>query len=363
MRVLEFTPDIPLEYGGGGMMRHIIGLSRHLRDAGHEVTIASARVPADVPLAPGFVRARGLSVVPFVRQTDIVHVHGGRMPEVALAAFFAWAFRKPFFYTPHAYYDTPPTLRPSLRQQVHQWLRATRKAVWDQVVERALLSFSSRTILLAPFWLDYLRTRRLPVGRVAIIPNAVDLASIEVLTRTPGLLGGTPSLLTVGRLDEVKHVDDTIRALTVEGMERAELHVVGVGPDRDRQRAVATREGVVDRVTWHGFVDDHHVAEMTAGAHAFVIASRQEGLPTAAIESLVRGTPVVASDIPPHRHILDVAGEATLYRLGDAEALARTALAVAGRSVDKMTRERVTVAFSWERNARLVLTLYEAALL
>ena len=50
------------------------------------------------------------------------------------------------------------------------------------------------------------------------------------------------------------------------------------------------------------------------------------GLPVA--ESLARGLPTIASDIPPHR---EVAGEAALYfEPGDASALARTLERLAG---------------------------------
>lgn len=361
IHILEFTPDVPLESGGGGMMRHITGLASFLRIEGHEVTIVSARAAASAPLPAGMVRARGLGVLPLIRRADVVHVHGGRMVEVALTACLAWVARKPFLYTPHAYYDTPLPRGTTTGQRARQWLRTARKVAWDQVVERALLRRGFRTIVLAPFWVDYLRARHLPVGRVAVIPNAVDLSVLEVLPRMPGTLPGSPALLTVGRLDEVKQVEVIIRALVVPGMEQAHLHVVGTGPDLGRLQGGAFRGGVAERVTWHGFVDDHRVAKMTASADAFVIASRQEGLPTTVLESLVRGTPVVASDIPPHRHILGVAGEQTLYRLGDVTDLARAAQMAAGRTVDDAARERVRVAFSWQTNAGRILALYEEA--
>ena len=361
MRILEFTTDVPLELGGGGMMRHIVGLTGFLEARGHEVTIATARAPEGASLPPGFVRARGLGVIPLIRRADLVHVHGGRMVENALTAFLAWLLRKPFVYTPHAYYDTPLPQRPTPRQRLKHLLRVARKAAWDQVAERFLLGRGQRTILLAPFWVDYVRAKHLPAGRIAVIPNAIDLAGIEVVPRASGSLEGAPSLLTVGRLDEVKHVDDIVRALAEPGMEAAVLHVVGTGPDRPRIEEAAWRAGVPDRVRWHGFVDDHEVARMMAGAHVFVIASRQEGLPTTVLEALTRGTPVVASDIPPHRHILEIAGERSLFPLGDATALARMAQLVTGRDVPEGARERIRQAFSWDMNAPLILDVYEAA--
>ncbi|RJQ11514.1 MAG: glycosyltransferase [Dehalococcoidia bacterium] len=360
MRVLEFTPDIPLEYGGGGMMRHIIGLSRYLRDAGHEVTIASARVPAGALLAPGFVRARGLGVVPYIRQVDVIHVHGGRMPEVALTALLARAFRKPFLYTPHAYYDTPPTLQGSLQQRVRQWLRVTRKTVWDQVVERALLRWARAVVLLSEPWVTYLRDRHLPTGRVVIIPSATEPVLIEPISER---LIGSPAILSVGRLDPVKCIDDVIAALREPGLGAAHLHVVGRGLERERLEAEAHSYGVSDRVHFYGFVPDEEVAGLAAGADVYVIASREEGMPLTLIEMILRGLPVAASDIPGHRPLLESLGlEDRMFPLHARRALAETVTRSVAEGVPAGMPEQLASRYSWGVVGQRILDLYRTAL-
>lgn len=355
--------DMPLSDGGGGVGRHVMSLSAFLQEAGWSVTIATRhaggkRAGVRAHRGTRVVALGPRTVVPSVRAASLVHLHGGRTLPVAITAFLAWILRTPFVYTPHAYYDTPLPSRPSPRDRFQHGLRWAKKLAWDQAVERFLLGCGGRTILLAPFWVDYVRAKHLPTGHLSVIPNAVDVANIDVLPRAPGTLEGSPALLTVGRLDEVKQVDDIVRALREPGMVSAVLHIVGTGSDRERIEGVVRSMDVEHQVRWHGFVDDAEVARMMAGADAFVIASRQEGLPTTVLESIVRGTPVVASDIPPHRHLLDIIGERSLFPVGDAAALARMAQLVWGRDVPEEARERIRRAFSWQTNGPRILEVY-----
>lgn len=68
--------------------------------------------------------------------------------------------------------------------------------------------------------------------------------------------------------------------------------------------------------------DDAELAEIVGCADAVIVASAAEGFGLPVIESLVRGVPVIASDIPVFR---EVAGDAALYFApGDGDALERT---------------------------------------
>ncbi|WP_158213000.1 glycosyltransferase [Fibrobacter sp. UWB2] len=65
-----------------------------------------------------------------------------------------------------------------------------------------------------------------------------------------------------------------------------------------------------------------NVAAYLQNADFFISASDSEGLPNAVIESLACGCPVILSDIPQHREILDVMPSCgLLYPLHDGEAL------------------------------------------
>lgn len=72
-------------------------------------------------------------------------------------------------------------------------------------------------------------------------------------------------------------------------------------------------------VTLTGAVSDDDLAAIYTGAHALVFPSDDEGFGLPPVEALACGTPVVASDVPALREVLD--GRATLSAVDDLDGL------------------------------------------
>ena len=99
----------------------------------------------------------------------------------------------------------------------------------------------------------------------------------------------------------------------------ARLTILGEGPDRDALTQQVEGFGLAERVTLPGFVPD--AAPYYAGADAFVMPSRWEGMPNAALEALACGTPVIAT--PESGGLAELAessppGAVTIAAAGDA---------------------------------------------
>ena len=349
MRVLHVHKDFEPLGGGGGTARHIHGLARALSGLGCEVRVAAPapdRIETpyvSVPTPPSGLGAQ-------IAWSDVVHVHGARSTYAALGAAISAMKRKPFFYTPHAYYAVK-TAR-----------AVAAKRVWDRTAEHFMVTRGAGTVLLTEVWRDWYRSRGIPTARTVIIPNCVLLEDLPS-ARVPGeRLVGSPAILSVGRLDPVKRLHDVITALADGALPRGHLHIVGKGNQRTDLAALAESLGVADRVTFHGFVDDAGVTRMIGGADVFVLASEQEGLPTVLLEMLISRLPVVCSRIPGNLAIMDVARLQTTHAVGDVPALARQLAAAPGSKVGDATVTALEAAFTWERRAADILALYTTGL-
>jgi glycosyltransferase involved in cell wall biosynthesis len=283
---------------------------------------------------------------------DVVHVHGGRSKYALSGAVLAYLRRKPFLYTPHAYYQGRTTLNQLL------------KAIWDRTAEKFFLEKGSRTILLTDAWYKFFADRHISTTRTTIIPNCVLAEDLSVAIPSDQVrhLPGNPAILTVGRLDPVKRVGDVILALASDRIPHGHFHVVGRGQERAALEELAAKSGVADRVTFHGFVDDPNVARMVAGSDVFVLASEQEGLPTVLLEMLLAGLPVICTRIPGNLAITNIADIHTTYDVGDITALAELLSQTRRDTVSISAVANLKRTFFWEERARDILKLYESAI-
>jgi glycosyltransferase involved in cell wall biosynthesis len=139
----------------------------------------------------------------------------------------------------------------------------------------------------------------------------------------PGVREEPATLLTVSRLQPYKNQAATLRAAARLGR-NVQVRLIGQGPARRSLEKLASRLGV--RCRFDVAATDAEVAAAYHAARVVVCPSRFEGFGLTPLEALASGTPVVASDIPPHR---EFAGQAaTYFPLDDDEALV-TAVATA----------------------------------
>jgi glycosyltransferase involved in cell wall biosynthesis len=132
-------------------------------------------------------------------------------------------------------------------------------------------------------------------ARISISYGGIDLP--EGHDRTPATARSTtPSLIALSRLVPHKRIEmaiSVVRELS-RSLPDLTLHVVGEGYWLASLQEHAAREGVADRVVFHGFVEEAEKNELLASSWAMAMPSAKEGWGLTIIEAALHSTPAVA---------------------------------------------------------------------
>jgi glycosyltransferase involved in cell wall biosynthesis len=142
--------------------------------------------------------------------------------------------------------------------------------------------------------------------------------------------------------------------------------MVGAGEHGDQLRALVAELGIADRVTFTGYREDRMA--FLKGFDVFVLPSLSEGTPRCLMESMAAGIPIVASDIPGCRNLVDGSSTGLLFPVGDERALRERVVELSESaerraSIVDNARRFVEAKFSCERMAREYESLYDKLML
>jgi glycosyltransferase involved in cell wall biosynthesis/GT2 family glycosyltransferase len=203
-----------------------------------------------------------------------------------------------------------------------------------------------------------------------VIRGAVDTAVFRPAPRTSG--GGPRfAIVSVATLHWAKGLEYALLALArlVEDGVPASLDIVGGDPewdapsDRDRLVAAVGDLGLEERVRFHGWVPPEVVRDRLQASDVFLQSSLSEGHPTAVVEAMACGLPIVATDCGGTREAMTQGVEGFLVPPRDWRAAAaalrtlwkdpslRHRMGLAGR-------ERVETEFTLERQSAEFAALY-----
>ncbi|MFM7815600.1 MAG: glycosyltransferase family 4 protein [Verrucomicrobiota bacterium] len=134
----------------------------------------------------------------------------------------------------------------------------------------------------------------------------------------------SPLLLYVGRLDREKGVEGLLRAFAraSESFPDALLRLAGQGPLRSVLEGLASELGIADRVTFLGWLDTAAIERELTQAWSLVVPSLwAEPLGLVAVEAVVRGVPVIASEHGGLAEIIEHGISGLLFPNGDVATL------------------------------------------
>jgi glycosyltransferase involved in cell wall biosynthesis len=165
-----------------------------------------------------------------------------------------------------------------------------------------------------------------------------------------------PLLACVGALIERKGQAIAIAAL--RDVPGARLVLIGKGEDEARLRALASSEGVADRVHFAGSLDHDVMPLILSAADVMVLPTVAEGLANAWVEALACGTPVVTCDVGGARELINDPAAGLLVE-HTPTAVAAGINAVLNNPPAREAVAALTDSFSWDANAAALAAHYE----
>ncbi len=330
-----------LEAVEGGVARHVTDMVRHV-DAEHTVVLPPERVGGFTDTtAADTMQKCGAGIHFLAMRRSPVDLHNAAVGR--LAATGTGAAR---VYTPNGLLPAQGAL----------------------TAERLLGRVTDRFVAVSETEAELARRLRLArPDRISVIPNGIDLdapgpPSLDLRAEL-GIDGKTPLVGTISRLTPQKAPEVLISAWArvATSMPDARFVLVGDGPLAAQVGSQVTALGLRDQLLHLRGI--HGAATLMPQLDVFVLASRYEGAPYAALEAMRAETPVVLTDVVGNRDLVVDGESGLLVPPGDPDALASPILRLLGdadlrRRLARSGRARVIDHFDVRVMATRVAALY-----
>ncbi len=135
----------------------------------------------------------------------------------------------------------------------------------------------------------------LPSGKARVIGQGVSIHQIEECSPADLRDHFSPALVTVARLDSEKGIERLIDsvALLVEKFPNIGCFIVGWGPEMSSLLQRVSERSLESHVVFTGYIPPSQVPRILKACDIFVLPSDLEGVPSAILEAMACGLPVV----------------------------------------------------------------------
>ena len=351
----------------GGVQTHIRELARHLLDEGHQVSVfapvtneesiqedwlVNAGKPISIPVNGSVARVlfgpiASSRVKQWIAQGDfdLLHLHEPAIPSLSLLA--CSAATGPMVGTFHvsspkqkAIYAIGPILEP----------------IVEKLTARIAVSESARKTLKEHFDTD-----------AVVIPNGIEGA--QYANAQPTIHWRNPNTLGfIGRFEEPrKGLQVLLAALPIIARFIPDVRILIAGPGDGDEFIKGLDVGLRNRIVFLGFLTDQEKASLLKSIDIYVAPNTGgESFGIILTEALSAGTPVVASDIPAFKAVLENGDAGLLFKNEDSSDLAKVLIGLLRDSEkQKQLSNRGKLSsqkYDWQVVAEQILTVYEMAM-
>ena len=139
--------------------------------------------------------------------------------------------------------------------------------------------------------------------KITLLPNGIDPKSYiyknDFKVREEFLIGSSPFLLFVGRLNLIKGPDLLLKAFSIIEKDYPNYLLIFAGFDDGMESSLkkeAEQYNISNKVSFIGFVEGPSKSELFHAADLLVIPSRLEAMSIVVLESAITGTPVLMTN-------------------------------------------------------------------
>lgn len=203
-------------------------------------------------------------------------------------------------------YYRHPTPPPGFNSLIRLGWRIFHLSYWPQ---RWFLNRADAVATVSKTSKDLIEKHRLTNRPVTVIYNAAGALQRDYEHAVPkGKPRGSQKLVYMGSFMPYKNVELLVQAMNL--LPDYELHLLSKISHLDRERLSQLIDAQAGTVVFHNGVSEAEYHRTLDSAVALVTASRDEGFGIPLVEAMVRGVPIVVSDIEIFK---EIGGEAALY--------------------------------------------------
>jgi len=209
--------------------------------------------------------------------------------------------------------------------------------------------------------------------KVVVIPCGVNFELFQPMEKDRAKkqlgFGDDSIILSVGRIEPLKGIDQLLRAMTYLRDGKAPRLVIVGGDDNSREevkrlKKLASGLNIENSVTFLGMIEHERLPGFYNAASICVVASYYESFGLVALESMACGTPVVATDVGDLTNIVQEGETGYVVRDNSPHCLADKIALLLSRP-DRVSAPAIRASvsrFSWSNIAQQVIKEFEKVL-
>ena len=308
MKILQVVQFFSAKHGGSAMVPY--EMSKHLHNAGHDVTVLTT----DFQMDNDFIDSLdGVEVVPFhcqmnigsllisssmkkylkqnINKFDIIHMHNFRTYQNIIAYKFAKKYNIPYVLQAHG--SVPRIIE-----------KKGLKYLFDIFFGYKILREASTVIAVSNAEVNQYAKMGVSKEKIVVIPNGIeeslfnDLPEKGTFRRQYGI-SEKYIILFLGRLHERKGIEFLIKSFAELRKDMNDVVLVLAGSDdgyRAKAEILINKLKLSEQVKFTGFIDDIDKLAAYVDANVLVYPSIFEIFGLVPFEAIMCGTPIIVTD-------------------------------------------------------------------